>query len=266
MEFMSGYVQLCLESEISWSNLMEDSMEMESIALMKEDASLADKAESTTKEKIVAWLKDKWEKIKRFFKNLQINIANRLRTIDIFLNTHKKELDSISDMKITINTVDWVNSNNVVKEITRIAKDMTLKILKDIPTNGIYQGTNDKNYKLTATFIRDNVILDDKVQPIDFTVGECVNELKGAQGCLTMLNDFRTSTDKIYTSALRILTVVNKIEKKEETAKIIAVTKKLVNLCDNICVDAFNVSLRFVGDCLRVVKQGLQTSRQAKKS
>lgn len=172
---MNEFYQICLESEISWNNLMESSIESEFSACLKEDVELLNESIKETAMKVINWIRKKIKEFKEFMTKLMIKIKMKFAH-------DKKKRDSIekpANGKVQVEIVLWgKNPGGNIKNITV----NSLKELKNLLLNEFYflTRTNADDYTKFNSKLDDvknrfennlsKVILDDtiKLRSVDF--------------------------------------------------------------------------------------------------
>lgn len=118
-EGAEGLFEIALESEMSWHNLVMETMTQEVIAIKNENAVLAGDTKKSFFQKVMEWAKDKLKKVMAFFSQLISKLIAQMGNIDKFIKANK---DKLANNTRTVNVSIYKWDNNGVVEGTN--KDM----------------------------------------------------------------------------------------------------------------------------------------------
>lgn len=207
---MYSMIEITLESEMSWNNIMEDLILKEAESFLKEDNSIYNEAEKSVFERIKEWIKDRLKDIKDFIKHIFTKLINAItRTKERRdVKKYEKAFYSGSNNEITIDNVDT--------EILQKSCDETTKFIAKAVQN--IRETDKKIEQMDAE-------REINLKNFDETMKEMEKEL---DDLLSSFDNPTKSSSKVNYNEFN--KVVNNIDKIDKNSKQIVGIEELYNL------------------------------------
>lgn len=256
LEGVSPLLEACLESEMTWGNIMQESMERE-FAVMnmyREDTILMEeemeKEDKNTLQKIIQWIKDRIKQVTEAFKKIARAIQDQCNKVyAMYLDKFKKikESDLAPTAKASIR--NWKDPS--FSRITLCAKahiDTTIRFVKEDYAAGDKVrerlSTMTKAYKI---LINDEVV-EDTIESREVKVSDYIKNIKGCKEGLKNL------TNKDYKEEIAYLKKFEKDMKLKENIKKVAIYKMAATTISHINAITQSTGVKLLSDSVKVLK------------
>lgn len=192
-EGVDGLFEIALESEMSWNNIVMDTVKEEFVAIKNESQVLLEEAKKGFFQTIIDWIKKKAKQVAEFFKRLFEKIKTYFMNIDKFVEKYREKIEKFSG-SVEVSAYKW--KSNATSE----------KIMSDLSkvTSKISDGISDMEPKVLST--------DDLVKKVfgNYSLSEVnkavfgkvrsekpVKQKFGADAVKAMFNDLKSTQGKI---------------------------------------------------------------------
>lgn len=281
-EGVDGLFEIALESEMSWNNLVMDTVKEEFVAIKNESSILLEEAKKGFFSNVIAWIKKKAQQIADFFKKLFERLRSYFLSVDKFVERYGDKINNFKGkVKVKIykwksgqevsNTIDQLH--DVSTSILELAEKTTEKeqstddLVKAIFGAGVsYSGIN----KTVLGKIREEkpevVTVDDAI------VKKVFKELKNKQSIIKSLEKTRNETlNKLkimkYT-AERGMSLLNKEDDSKEIQKVKINIKNLKNahsVADRLLGLQITIGNQMLADHLKICRAAIGGGVKEKK-
>ena len=111
-EGAEGILEIALESEMSWSNIVMETVKDEFVAIKNESSVLLEEAKDNWFKRVIAWVKEKAKKVAEFFRHIIQKLMVQFTNVDKFC---KKYASAIGSAKAngSAKVFGWKNANVV---------------------------------------------------------------------------------------------------------------------------------------------------------
>lgn len=262
-EGVDGLFQISADSEMAWGNLMQETIAMEHVAIMNEDAQLLSEADDKWYQKVVEWVKEKARKLKEYFKTLMTRIQIAVMNVDKVIKTYGGT--KAQSCKVTIH--DWKSSADLGKMITFCSKAVAVvgQAAKSENTNGkakdLLASLKINKDDITGSIIEEfRTAESPKEREVSASEAEkFFNDLKSGKG---IVGTIKTS-EKESNAALQGVLNSAKREGADKTAAV-AYKKELSSICDRLTGAGISVCMSRLSDALKVTKASKRLTKKNK--
>lgn len=244
---ISPFLQVCLESEMTWNNIFVEGCESEFNAIITEDSQSLNDSLSDTKQKILQWIKDKINKLKIVMKDLITKIHARILNVDKFLK--ENPLKDI-DVKVTVEIRTWMSPrmsyirNSAKKDIKDVVTEKNIEDIKEIASSYKLENPYGSRFLLSNKMIKDEVY-----------VKMYYNNIKEFKDIISMIKE--TTNENINT--------LNKMKKEIDNnadEKTISLYKARVSAIDTISSNSLTAATYLFSDTLKIIKTAKSLNKQ----
>lgn len=246
-EGCGNYLQLCLESEISWGNLLQETYQSEFIAIKNEDVELFEESVKETSAKILAWIKEKLAQVAAFFRKIINNFKLKVTNLDRYVKKNESVIRSA--MNANANPEVSIREWNMPVKLDKLVADCdgACKMVIGAPKEKLDQFATDKKFTdFASSYIKDPAIKERKVSNIN-QYFDVLKEFKSVVNRISTLEKTNISVLKNFESAV-------KGDKGEEVKKY----KKACSLIDKISTTCISLTIQLTSDSLKVVSGAIK--------
>jgi hypothetical protein len=197
-ENVNGLPEITAESEITWNNIMQETLLLEHKAILTEDNNLLNEAGDNFFTRVKEWVKDKARKIKEFFKNLFDRFKRIFHKENKYVEEHKEEIKKAvsANMTVKVETTKHFKVNGayiykrfelIFKNIEKIQRVTDINLLEKSVSN-FFKDRNSKDIQDYKNKIREECV---KVESL--TIAYNTARLKAAQDDITHSNELMTA-------------------------------------------------------------------------
>lgn len=111
-EGVDGLLEIALESEMSWNNIVLTTIKEEYNAIRNESPQLLGQSKENLFQKIIAWVKEKAKQVAAFFQKITAKLMANLTNVDKFVGKYGTEMGKLKE-SVTVNCYDW-NQHNII--------------------------------------------------------------------------------------------------------------------------------------------------------
>lgn len=105
-EGVDGLLEIALESEMSWNNIMMTAIKEEFIAIRNESSVLLEEAKENLFQRILKWVKEKAAQVASFFKNVTARLIANFTNVKKFVEKHGETIDKFQGT-VSVNVHEW---------------------------------------------------------------------------------------------------------------------------------------------------------------
>lgn len=269
-EGADGLFEIALESEMSWNNLVMDTVKEEFVAIKNESSILLEEAKKGFFQTIIDWIKKKAKQIAEFFKRLFERLKTYFMNIDKFVEKYKSKIDGFSG-SVEVSVYKWKSNKSsdkvmadlagVSKKVLDSVKDMEPKVLS---TDDLVKSVFG-NYSLGEV----NKAVFGKVRsekPVKQTVKAnevkaAFNDLKGTQENIKALNTSKDITIKklkdmeyLAKKGLSLLDKENNAKEIEQIKNAIQSYKNAQTVADKLLGLEITIMNQMLSDSLKICR------------
>lgn len=246
LEGVSPLLEACLESEMTWGNIIQEGIQREYSILKNEEGDTAEnmkKSDQTTIAKIKQWIKDRIASITAAFKKMARSIADY--TAKVYAYAVKVKEDGY-ESECTAKIREWKNvsiksiANQSVGSCTII--DNLCGDKKTVSAEDIKQELDSFKDTIKKDFIVSEEVTDRKVKSDVY-----INVLRSCK------NDMKELTQKGYSAEIKNLKKFDKDVSKEQKASMISIYKSATSAISSITSLAQSTATKLIADSVKVM-------------
>lgn len=270
-EGADGLFEIALESEMSWNNIVMDTIKEEFVAIKNESQVLLEEAKKGFFQTIIEWVRKKAKQIGEFFKKLFERLKVYFTNIDSFVKNYAERINKF-DGKVEVKVHDWKNDSNaeiVLKQLAGVSSKV-LGVVSDAEPKVL--SADDIAMKIMGVKLGEinkfvfSKVRGEKVVAKTFGAGEVksmFNDLKSTQATIKALNVSKDLTLKSLKDmeylAKKGLGLVNKEDKTavEKIKNSIQSYKNAHTVADRILGLEITILNQKLADALKVCKAAI---------
>lgn len=281
-EGVDGLFQISAESEMSWGNIMCESVIRESKATLSEDYHALQEAEDNFFTKVKNWVKEKAAKLKRFFQDLINRIKVSLTNVNKFVTVNASRMAKASGEKEIKTTRKWkegapfskiagqakaaagllVNSNHDEKVFDRLK----VNNVNGSVANALYQTIatklNVSNVTDGSSFIKavkaqfyEETKKAESVKIKSNEAQKMFKELINAKVSLKITSALSKASNQILSSVLAAAKVEDKVDAKANRTQNVMIRKTASTVMDSVNGAYTSLLLGFIVDAVKISKK-----------
>lgn len=265
-EGVDELLEVALESEMTWSNIVMDTVKDEFVAIKNESSVLLEEAKENWFTKIIKWVKEKAVKVANFFKHLINKLQNNFVNIDKFLSLHKEEL---KNSKGSVSAVVYNWKSTEVINLTNSRIDALMKKANSISKRQSVEELCKELFQcelkdLTTKFAKEMRSESKEQQTVN--VSGAVGALSILKGQIAKLQDTRAKNSlQLEVMKKKAEQGLKSAEDKTELKDQITSIKNVNTITDKITATGISLLQQAMSDKLTICRKALSSNKKQSK-